>query len=183
MNDYKHHFLVAMPQMQGEFFARSVVYIYEHSLSGGTVGFTINKPLTAVLRNVLEHLKLSAKTEKIAALPVYSGGPVGTDQGFIIHDRMTLANKKDDESITIGTSRQILKDIADGNGPDNFIVTLGYAGWGPAQLETEIERNDWLIVPFDKTLLFETPISTRWTAAAKLLGVDFNQLSSQTGHA
>ena len=184
IKNYKNHLLIAMPSLQGDFFAKSVVYIYEHSEESGAIGFTINKPLSATLGNVLEHLKIKTKNDVIANLPVFSGGPVGPDQGFVIHDEMRLSeNKKNDTDITVSTTREILSNIARGKGPDNFIVTLGYAGWEPGLLEKEIQENDWLVAPLDKNILFKEPISTRWTAAAKLLGIDIHKLSSQIGHA
>ncbi len=183
IKSFKNHLLIAMPSMQGEFFGRSVVYIYEHSTSGGAIGFTINKPLTATLGNVLEHLNIEAKDKSIIDLHVFSGGPVGPDQGFVIHDRMSLAQNKEDTELTISTTREILADIASGKGPDNFMVTLGYSGWGVGQLESEIQRNDWLVTPLEKDILFKTPIAQRLTICAKLLGVDMSRLSSQVGHA
>lgn len=180
---YKHHLLIAMPSLQGDFFAKSVVYIYEHSEGEGTIGFTVNKPLSAVLGNVLEHLNIKIKDPKTAEMPVYSGGPVGPDQGFVIHDRMSLAQNLQDKEITISTSREILQDVARGKGPDHFIITLGYAGWEPGQLEKEIMRNDWLVAPFQKNILFETPIVYRWHEAAKFMGIDLHKMSSQTGRA
>ncbi len=101
----------------------------------------------------------------------------------MIHDRMSLAENADDRDITISTTHEILTTIADGKGPDHFIVALGYAGWEPGQLEAEIQRNDWLVAPFQQSILFETPIAQRWTMAAKSLGIDMNKLSSQTGNA
>lgn len=183
IKNYKNHLLIAMPSLQGDFFSKSVVYIYEHTESGGAVGFTINKPLSATLGNVLEHLNLKIKDKTVADLPVFSGGPAGPDQGFVIHDRLALAESHDDKFVTISTTREILNDIARGKGPDHFIVTLGYAGWEPGQLEKEIQHNDWMVVEFQKDILFNTPIAERWTRAAKLLGVDLSKLSSQVGHA
>ena len=183
IKNYKNHLLIAMPSMQGEFFAKSVVYIYEHTEATGALGFIINKPLSATLGNVLDHLKIKIKDKLMAERPVFSGGPMGPDQGFVIHDRMSLAENEDDTEVTISTSREILQDIACGKGPDHFMVTLGYAAWEPGQLEIEIQQNDWLVTPFQKTILFETPIAARWIASAGLLGVDLNKLSSQIGHA
>lgn len=183
IKNYKHHLLIAMPSLHGDFFSKSVVYIYEHSETGGAVGFTINKPLSATLGNVMDHLNIKMKDKKIIDMPVFSGGPAGPDQGFVIHDRMSLAKDDEDSEVTISTTREILVDIASGNAPDHFLVTLGYAGWEPGQLEEEIQENDWLVAPFQKDILFKTPIAQRWVASAKLLGVDINKLSSQFGRA
>jgi len=183
IKNYKNHLLIAMPSLQGDFFSKSVVYIYEHTESGGAVGFTINKPLSATLGNVLEHLNLKIKDKTVIDMPVFSGGPAGPDQGFVIHDRMALAENEGDTIVTISTTREVLGDIARGKGPDHFMVTLGYAGWEPGQLELEIQHNDWLVTGFQKDILFDTPIAERWARAAKLLGVDLSKLSSQVGHA
>lgn len=183
INNFKNHLLIAMPSLQNEFFTKAVILIYDHSEDEGAIGFTINKPLSATLGNVLEHLKIEVSNDHIYDLAVFSGGPVGPDQGFVIHDRMTLAENSDDCEITISTSREILAEIADGKGPNNFIVSLGYAGWEPGQLEAEIMQNDWLLVPFNKDILFETPIAERWNTAAKAAGIDIQKLSGQIGHA
>ena len=172
-----------MPSIQGDFFSKSVVFIYDHNKEEGSIGFTINKPLSATLGNVLEHLQITVNDDDTYDEPVFSGGPLGPDQGFILHDRMSLAENKKDKGVTISTSKEILEDIANGHPPDNFLVTLGYAGWEPGQLEEEILRNDWLIAPMQKELLFTTPIAQRWVAAAKSVGVDVNKLSGQIGHA
>lgn len=183
IQNFKHHLLIAMPSLGGDFFTKAVVYIYEHSEKEGAIGFTINKPLSATLGNVLEHLSLDITDDEVFDSPVFSGGPVGPDQGFVLHDRMSVAESDEDEDITISTSRAMLKEIGDGKGPDHFIVTLGYAGWGPGQLEEEVLRNDWLVVPYSADIVFDTPIAKRWEQAAKLLGIDFNHLSGQIGHA
>ncbi len=183
INNYKNHLLIAMPSLRGEFFTKSVVYIYEHTEETGAVGFTINKPLSATIGNVMEHLTIPIKDKSIYDLPVFSGGPMGPDQGFVIHDRMALAENDDDTEVTLSTSREILEDIANGKGPEHSIVVLGYASWEPGQLEKEIQHNDWLLAPFQKTILFNTPISQRWVSAARLIGVDINKLSGQIGHA
>src|SRR3990167_1530990 len=176
---YKNHLLIAMPSLQGDFFGKSVVYIYEHTAEGGAIGFTINKPLSANIGNVLDHLKIKIKDKKITDIPVFSGGPVGPDQGFVIHDDMDLAECEADTNLTVSTTREILTDIAHGKAPDNFMVTLGYSGWEPGALELEIQENDWLVAPLKKEILFKEPIAMRWTACGKLLGVDMNKLSGQ----
>ena len=183
IDTYKNHLLIAMPSMKGDFFHKAVIYIYEHSEEEGTIGFTINKPLSATLGNVLEHLKIRIKDNHVFDLAVFSGGPVGPDQGFVIHDRMSIAESENDKDITISTSRGLLKEIAQGKGPHHYMVSLGYAGWAPGQLEEEILNNDWLLVPLKKDIIFNTPIADRWALAAKSVGVDINKLSGQIGHA
>lgn len=181
--NYKNHFLIAMPSLRGDFFTKSVIYIYEHSEDTGAVGFMINKPLSATLGNVMEHLDISVKDDAIYDLPVFSGGPMGPDQGFVIHDHLELAESDDDTVITLSTSREILQEIANKKGPEHAMVILGYASWEPGQLEKEIQHNDWLLAPIQKSIVFETPIPQRWSAAARLIGVDINKLSGQIGHA
>lgn len=180
INNYKNHLLIAMPSMQGDFFSKAVILIYEHNESGA-IGFTINKPLSATLGNVMDHLNIKMKDKSVATMPVFSGGPVGPDQGFIIHDR--LDENDEDTEVTVSTSRDILQEIANGKGPAHFLISLGYSGWEPGQLEIEIRQNDWLLAPFQKSILFDIPISERWITAARLMGVDVNKLSSQSGNA
>jgi putative transcriptional regulator len=180
-NNFKHQLLVAMPSLHNEFFTRAVIFIYEHT-KDGTIGFVINKTLSANLGNVLNHLQIEIGDKKIIEHDIFSGGPVGPDQGFIIHDRLSLADSPDDTEVTISTSKEILSDIANGKAPDNFLIVLGYAGWEPLQLEEEIKNNSWLVVPFDKSILFEVPIAQRWKAAGNLIGIDMNKLSDQVGH-
>lgn len=180
---YRNHLLVAMPSQKSDFFSKSVVFIYEYSKKTGAIGFIINKPLSATVGNVLEHLEIPVENEVIADKPVFSGGPVGPDQGFVLHDEMRLAEYQGDKEVTVSTSREILQDIGEGHGPDHYIITLGYSGWEPGQLEAEIQQNEWLVVPLQKSFLFDVPISKRWSVAAKSLGVDFNRLSSHVGRA
>lgn len=183
VSNYKNHFLIAMPSLRGEFFSRSVIYVYEHSQETGTIGFTVNKPLSATLGNVMEHLNIVIKDKTIYDIPVFSGGPMGPDQGFVIHDRSPSKDDVSESGIVLSTSREILEEIASGQGPRYMMIVLGYSSWEPGQLEKEIEHNDWLIVPFQKNILFQTPVSQRWVAGAKLIGVDINQLSTQIGRA
>lgn len=174
-------FLIAMPALQGSFFEESVIYLHEHSAEGAT-GIVINKPLQQVtLQNLLEHLDIVPEQENIANLPVLSGGPVGLEQGFIIHDQTSPSI--DEQKVTISSSKEILADISQGKGPSQFIIALGYAGWEKSQLEDEVGHNDWLLAPFCKKILFNIPMGYRWRAAAKMIGVDLNCLSGQSGNA
>lgn len=173
-----HHFLIAMPTLEDTFFSKSVVYIYEHSAEGA-LGVVINKSLQITLENLLQHLEIEISEKSIVDLPVLSGGPVSPEQGFVLHDRLEAA----DTDVAITSSKEMLVDIAEGRGPKHYIVVLGYSGWDAGQLEEEINRNDWLITPFDPTLLFETPMEKRWQEAAKLIGIDINRLSGHTGRA
>jgi len=174
----KDHFLVAMPILRDSAFEKSVIYLYEHS-SDGAMGLVINKPLQITLGNVLDHLDIKSGSDEIEFFPVLMGGPVGQEHGFVVHE--VVSEKK--THIVISASKEILRSIAKGKGPENYLITLGYAGWEAGQIEDEIKRNDWLVAPFNADILFNTPIGKRWEAAAKLIGVDINCLSDQTGHA
>jgi len=180
-NFFTGHFLVAMPSLNDINFSRAVIYVEEHS-EEGAIGIVVNKPLHLSLGNVLNHLNITITSDATANQAVYMGGPVGQDQGFVLHPPWPKPDNTD-EKICISSSKEILRLIATGQGPSNFIITLGYSGWEPGQLEIEIARNAWLVVPGDPNIIFDTPIDNRWSAAAKILGIDVNQLSEQSGHA
>lgn len=179
-----NHFLIAMPGLQDPNFSRTVTYICEHS-SEGAMGIVINRPMDLHLGEVLDQLDIAAEAGQISDLPVYLGGPVQTDRGFVIHD----GSASYDSTLTVTpeirvtTSRDILEAIAAGGGPDNRLIALGYAGWSGGQLEQELIANAWLSGPATAEILFATPSAQRWQAAAKLLGVDLNLLSAEAGHA
>lgn len=179
-----NHFLIAMPGLQDPNFSRTVTYVCEHS-EEGAMGIVINRPMEIQLGEVLNQLEIESPTEAISDAPVYLGGPVQTDRGFVIHDGAvnfdsTLTVTPD---IRVTTSRDVLEAIADGRGPANRLVALGYAGWSGGQLEQEMIANAWLSGPANADVLFATPSALRWQAAAQLLGVDLNLLSAQAGHA
>ncbi len=169
-----------MPALVDFNFTKSVIYLYEHTKEGA-LGMIINKPSQINLGNVLEHLHIKATQSKIAETSIFMGGPVGQEHGFILFERRTETARNGSE-IVVSASKEMLKDIAQGQGPDHFIVTLGYSGWDAGQLEKEVTRNDWLVVPFNHGILFDTPIPDRWKAAAALIGVDISRLSAQVGH-
>ncbi|TVQ86917.1 MAG: YqgE/AlgH family protein [Chromatiaceae bacterium] len=179
-----NQFLIAMPGLKDPNFARTVTYVCEHT-DQGAMGIIINRPMDIRLGEVLEQLTIEASTPDIAAVPVYLGGPVQTDRGFVIHDGpisfdSTLAVTPD---VRVTTSRDILEAIAMGQGPERTLIALGYAGWGSGQLEQELSANAWLSGPADPEVLFALPAGRRWQAAAQLLGVDLNLLSGEAGHA
>jgi putative transcriptional regulator len=179
-----NHLLIAMPSLKDPTFNRSVTYICEHN-QYGAVGIIINRPTNTPLSYILNHLKITADNQKIKEIPLLYGGPVQQSQGFIIHRpigdwRSTLEVT---EEIAITTSQDILEAIAHGKGPDDVLIALGYAGWEAEQLEQEIRDNSWLSCPATPELLFNIPFSERWKISASLLGVDFNQLSNEIGHA
>lgn len=179
-----NHFLIAMPQLEDPNFYHTATYICEHN-EEGAMGLIINRPLELSLGEVLAHIDIPVEKPEIAQIPVYYGGPVQEDRGFVLH-RMTRrweSTLKITEELAVTTSRDILANIAAGNGPDQFLITLGYAGWGSGQLEHELAENAWLSGPAKLEILFETPVEARWTAAAQSIGVDLNLLSGDAGHA
>ena len=178
----KHYFLIATPSLKDANFAKAVVYLHEHNKEGA-MGLIINKPLHITLGNVLRHLDIQIDWQQAEDKPVLMGGPVGQEHGFVIHNNLQPRQNDDDDPIVISSSKDVLRDIAVGRGPDDFLVTLGYAGWQPGQLEQELGHNDWLVAPFNPKVLFAVPINQRWQAAAKLIGLDITRLSDHVGHA
>lgn len=179
-----NQFLIAMPALADPNFFQTVTYISEHN-ANGALGLVINRPLNLTLEQLLEHLQIATSRVDLTAVPIYYGGPVQPEQGFVIHSPIGHwgATLRVTEQIGITTSRDILQAVARGEGPERLLVTLGYAGWGPQQLERELAENAWLSSPADFNILFQTPSEQRWSAAAALLGIDLNLLSSDAGHA
>ena len=179
-----NQFLIAMPALEDPNFHGTVTFICEHN-DQGAMGIIINRPLDLTLGEVLSHMNIDPKENAIALRPVYMGGPVQTDRGFVLHnpagqwDSMLRIN----DELAITTSKDILEKIAAGDGPPQTLVALGYAGWGAGQLEQELADNAWLCGPADNRIIFDTPWEQRWEAAAALMGVDINQISDQIGHA
>ncbi len=178
------HLLIAMPTMMDPNFHQTVTYICEHS-DMGALGLVINRPLDMGLGEVLEQLSLDSPDEALTAQPVLRGGPVQTERGFVLHEstREWEATMPVGESIFVTTSQDILASLATGNGPERALIVLGYAGWGAGQLDAEIRDNAWLSVLADPRIVFETPFERRWDEAARKLGVDLTNLSTQAGHA
>ena len=139
------------------------------------MGLIINKPLSMQLNDVLLHLNINTSSSTTAAQPVMMGGPVGQEHGFVLYE--------EDTEIFLSSSKETLIEIANNEGPEHYLVTLGYAGWQTGQLELELQRNDWLIVPCENSILFDTPIEERWRETAKIIGVDIERMSGQVGHA
>lgn len=185
---YANHFLIAYPTLGDPNFFQSVVYLYEHN-EEGAMGLVINKPLKMQLREVFEHLDISIDNEKIAKRWVMMGGPLGQEHGFVLYraDEQPQSKKKKqkqkNQEVLLSSSKETLVDIANDEGPNDFIITLGYAGWESGQLEEEFQQNDWLIAPFNPDIIFKTPIDKRWRTAAALIGVDVDHLSGHSGHA
>ena len=183
-NSLSNHFLIAMPTLDDPNFHHTTTYICEHN-EEGALGVVINRPLEIQLGEILRHMDITTDIEAIQNQTVYMGGPVQSDRGFVLHEPVGNweATLKVTDTIGITSSRDILADIAGGEGPDHAIITLGYAGWGAGQLEQELAANTWLSGPASSKIVFETPSEQRWLAAAALLGIDLNLISSDPGHA
>ncbi|MES9990577.1 MAG: YqgE/AlgH family protein [Candidatus Thiodiazotropha sp.] len=178
------HFLIAMPRLEDPNFFHTVTYICEHT-TDGAMGIVINRPMDLHLADIFEQLEIKISTSEIAEQPVYIGGPVQSDRGFVLHDTSTdwASTLKITSEISVTTSLDILEAIAVGKGPQRALVALGYAGWGAGQLENELSQNAWLSGPAKSEIIFDRASDERWQAAADLLGVDLNLLSGDTGHA
>jgi len=179
-----HHFLIAMPGLNDPNFYHTVTYICSHN-EEGAMGIVINKPLDLMLGEVLEQMDIALEDEVARDTPIYDGGPVQSDRGFILHqyDKDWDSSLKINEQIGIATSLDILDAIANGKGPENTFIALGYAGWSAGQLEQEMQDNIWLSGPADSHIIFDTPVEQRWNSAASLLGINIDQLSPDVGHA
>lgn len=177
-----NHFLIAMPSLADPTFNKAVVYVFEHSAKGA-MGVVINKPMQINLGSVLEHLGITVKNDDLITLPILMGGPIGQEHGFILYQNHPKPGDENTEQpIELSASKGMLEQIAKGKGPDDFLVTLGYSGWGKGQLDAEIARNDWLIAPADSKIIFNSRLQQRWRLAAQLIGVDIDKISSQIGH-
>jgi len=183
-----NHFLIAMPSTQDPMFGGSVVYLCEHN-EHGAMGVIINKPTEMNIETLLDRIDIKVdltrqirqETKKL----VMFGGPVQDDRGFVLHapGASFTSTMEICDSIAFTTSRDILDAVAQGRGPHQLLVSVGYAGWGPGQLEEEMMKNGWLTVQAEPGIVFDLPIEQRFDAAIKLLGFDPMKLSGQAGHA
>ena len=182
--DLTNHFLIAMPSLMDPNFHQTVTYICAHN-EEGAMGLVINRPMELHLSDVLEQLDIEATAAAVAHMPVFEGGPVQRERGFVIHRPAGVwdAVLRVTGELAVATSRDILAAMARGEGPRQTFVALGYAGWGAGQLERELAENAWLSGPADVRILFELPSEQRWAAAAASLGVDLTLLSTEAGHA
>ena len=179
-----HHFLIAMPSMADPHFSKTLTYICEHN-DQGALGLVVNRPIGMTLKALFERLSLQMRDRKSADAPIYFGGPVQTDRGFVLHapagDWQATLRVRD--LIGLTTSKDILEAVARGEGPERMLVTLGYAGWSPGQLEHELSQNAWLTVEARDGIIFDMPSEERLPAAMELLGVDYARLQDSAGHA
>jgi putative transcriptional regulator len=179
-----HQFLIAMPTLVDPNFERTVVYVCEHN-DKGAIGLVINRSTDLTLAKLFDKIDLKLEIAPWKDTPVFFGGPVQTERGFVLHSpagnyssSLTVADE-----IALTTSKDVLEAVASGAGPAKLLVTLGHSGWGGGQLENEIAQNAWLTVAARAEIIFETPVEQRFDAALKLLGIDSAQLSGLAGHA
>ena len=185
--DLTNQFLIAMPGMADENFAGSVVYLCEHT-ENGALGLVINKPTDITLGNLFEKVELPLDRAELARQPVFFGGPVQTERGFVLHDPqgaegVYTSTMAIPGGLEMTTSRDVLEAMSQGGGPRRVFVTLGYSGWGAGQLEDELGRNGWLTAQADPAIIFETPVEQRYQRALESLGFDPRMLSQEAGHA
>jgi putative transcriptional regulator len=181
-------FLIAMPNMVDPNFAKTLTYVCEHN-DNGALGLVVNRPTDMNLQTLLERINLQGDAQTLGSVPVYFGGPVQTDRGFVLHKpvgnwQSTLSVG---DAIGLTTSKDILEAVGNGKGPEGILVTLGYSGWAPGQLENELGQNAWLTIPGETAsiadVLFDLPPEQRLSAASRLLGIDLTRLSDSVGHA
>ncbi|HOB94197.1 MAG TPA: YqgE/AlgH family protein [Aquabacterium sp.] len=182
-----NQFLIAMPGLAGDTFGGAVVYLCEHT-ENGALGLVINKPIDIKLKNLFQKVELSLDSPALAEQPVFFGGPVQTERGFVLHEKLgDQAPYSSTLSIPGGlemtTSKDVLEALSQGAGPRRLLVTLGYSGWGAGQLEDELARNSWLTVDAVPEIIFDTPVEQRYEKAVSLLGFDPAMLSQEAGHA
>ena len=176
--------LIAMPQMQDTRFERSVIYLCVHNAEGA-MGLVINQLSDDMsFPDLLEQLGIDSKCEN-AGLPIHAGGPVESGRGFVLHtnDYNRGSTIKVNDSVSLTATVDILRDIAEGHGPRQALLALGYAGWGAGQLDGEFQQNSWLNVNADESLLFGDRPNTKWEMSLAKLGIDLSLLSGEAGHA
>jgi putative transcriptional regulator len=180
----RDHFLLAMPGLSEGIFSQSITYICEHGESGA-MGIVINQPLDLSVAEIFEHLEITPRMD-FSGEAVMAGGPVQIDHGFVLHRNCAAtweSSLKVTPEITLTTSCDILRAIANNEGPADHLIALGYAGWAAGQLEQELSDNSWLTLPANSDIIFRTSPERRLAAAAALLGIDMNLISGEAGHA
>jgi putative transcriptional regulator len=178
------HFLIAMPNMADPNFSKTLTFVCEHT-DQGALGIVVNRPIDLDLKTLFEQIEIKLENTEIGAMPVYFGGPVLTERGFVLHqpigDWQSTMTVKD--SLGLTTSKDILEAVGRNEGPEKMLVSLGYAGWAAGQLEQEMAQNAWLSVHADPAVIFNLPPEERLPAAMQMLGIDFAKLSDVAGHA
>lgn len=188
-----NHFLIAMPGLEDTLFSKSVVFVCEHS-ARGALGLVINKPMDIRMAALFGKVDLPLMRSDLTDKPVFQGGPVQVDRGFVLHEALFSAAEKPEQSLyastmfipgglEMTTSKDVLEAISSGSGPRRVLVSLGYSAWGEGQLETELSQNSWLTVDADQAVIFDTPVEQRYERALALLGLQSWMISTQVGHA
>ena len=185
-----NQFLIAMPGMVDPNFAGSVIYLFEHT-ERGAMGLVVNRPTEVDLATLFDKIELKLEIAPLLKVPVYFGGPVQIERGFVLHESNPQISYSSSlvipGGLTMTTSKDVLEAVATGNGPQHFLMTLGYAGWGAGQLEEEITLNGWMNVPLSPVqmadIIFNTPASERYERTMSHLGFDLSDLSGEAGHA
>jgi putative transcriptional regulator len=177
------HFLIAMPAMSDPNFSRTLTFVCEHN-ERGALGIVVNRPIDVTLDSLFRQVEIAPPASALGAQPIFFGGPVQFDHGFVLHRpvgewKSTLPVGE----VGLTTSRDILEAMAQGRGPTQQLVALGYAGWAAGQLEDEIKRNGWLTVEADLDVIFNVPPEARYEAAMHRLGITAASLSEEAGHA
>ena len=187
--NFTHHFLIAMPGLEDENFAKSVVYMCEHT-ERGALGLVINKPSDINLKSLFDKVDLPLHRADLIDAPVFQGGPVQTERGFVLHESMMPGHEAVYAStmsipggLEMTTSKDVLEALSTGAGPKKIFVSLGYSAWGEGQLESEISDNSWLTVAADLAVIFDTPVEQRYDRALLLLGLQSWMISPEAGHA
>jgi putative transcriptional regulator len=179
-----NQFLIAMPGLFDPHFFHTVTYLCQHNQEGA-LGIVINRPTGMKLKDIFDQMNIACDIEQIRDTPIFAGGPVQQERGFVIHspcEQQWDSSIATAENINLTSSRDILEAIARGQGPLHYLIALGYAGWGSGQLEKEIIENAWLNTPCGETILYDVPVSQRWNAAASQLGIDISRLTAPAGH-
>jgi putative transcriptional regulator len=188
-----NHFLIAMPGLDDAIFSKSVVYVCEHT-ARGALGLVINKPADIKMAALFGKVDLPLKRQDLTDAPVFQGGPVQVERGFVLHDPIFSESDKPEQplyastmaipgGLEMTTSKDVLEALSTGYGPRRVLVSLGYSAWGEGQLETELGENSWLTVDADQSVIFDTPVEQRYDRALALLGLQSWMISSQVGHA
>ncbi len=188
-----HHFLIAMPSLQDELFSKSVIYVCEHS-ERGALGLVINKPSDINLQVLFDKVDLPLMRKDLIEAPVFQGGPLQTERGFVLHEPSFASEDKPSDAVyastmtiqgalEMTTSKDVLEALSNGAGPRKVLISLGYSAWAQGQLESELGENSWLTVGADISVIFDTPVAERYDKALLLLGLQSWTLSPEAGHA
>jgi len=183
-NNLVNQYLIATPIIKEPLFASSLVYMCEHD-QNGSMGLVVNQQAGQNLEKVFEHIGIECDDPETNNTPVFIGGPVNLDQGFVLHSSNKIWDNslKITEDIYLTSSKDILQSIADKNGPNNYLVLLGFSGWSAGQLEQELQQNAWLTCDSENNILFHQDWNKKWQLAIDKLGIDINNLSPTSGHA